>query len=212
LSAHHRLNREITDLGDARAIPAGKPDYVASFRIRKPVDMGATTTGVIWHDVPNRGGDVAFPPTPSRGDMQLLSGWQGDNAGGTRVPAGPTAFRHRLRRRPAFANHYVKTPVLVGTSGRIVGRIINRSGLNGGPLNVMATRSPTSRPTRPRTRVTAHPHLNENLSTARSPSAPPSEHRLEYCGGGTFDAPTPVTALPVNVCLKGGFDRPSSTS
>jgi hypothetical protein len=28
----------------------------------------------------------------------------------------------------------------------------------------------------------------------------------KYCGGGTFDAPTPVTALPVRVCLRGGFD------
>src|SRR5206468_193285 len=28
----------------------------------------------------------------------------------------------------------------------------------------------------------------------------------KYCGGGTFVAPLPVTTLPVQVCLKDGFD------
>jgi len=207
LSAHHPLNREITDLGDAPRNSRGKAEYVASFRIRKPVDM-ATTSGVIWHDVPNRGGDVGFPADSfAAGDMQLLSGWQGDNAGGTRVPAGADCIPGTGCAAPAFANHYVKTPVLVGTSGRIVGRIINRSGLNGGPLNVMGNPIPyfPADPTK-NTGDTLTTHLNETINGKITVGATIPNTDWKYCGGGTFDAPTPVTALPVNVCLKGGFD------
>jgi hypothetical protein len=207
LSPHHPLNREITDLDLAPHNSRGKAEYIASFRIRKPVDL-ATASGVIWHDVPNRGGDVAFPADSfASGDMQLLSGWQGDNAGGTRVPAGADCIPGTGCAAPAFANHYVKTPVVVGTTGRIVGRIINRSGLNGAPLNVMGNPIPYFPvDSTKNTGDTLTTHLNETINGKITVGATIPNTDWKYCGGGTFDAPTAVTVLPVNVCLKGGFD------
>ena len=46
LNPRHPLNREITDLDRAPRNAHGKAEYIASFRIRKPVDLG-TASGVI---------------------------------------------------------------------------------------------------------------------------------------------------------------------
>ena len=64
----------------------------------------------MWHDVPNRGGDVGFPADSfAANDVQLLSGWQGDNAGGTSVPANVSCLPPYSRRAPpAFRHHYVQ--------------------------------------------------------------------------------------------------------
>jgi len=207
LSPHHPLNREITDLDSAPRNSHGKAEYIASFRIRKPVDL-STASGLMWHDVPNRGGDVALPADSfAARDLQLLSGWQGDNAGGTKVPANVDCLAGGGCTAPVFANHYVKTPVLVGTTGRILGRIINRSGLAAAPLNVMGNPIPyfPVDPTK-NTGDTLTTHLAETINGKITVGAVVPNSDWKYCGGGTFDAPTPVTALPVNVCLKGGFD------
>jgi len=37
----------------------GKVEYIASFFIVKPVDM-AQASGIMWHDVPNRGGRITI--------------------------------------------------------------------------------------------------------------------------------------------------------
>src|SRR6267378_5755790 len=72
-------------------------EYIASFVIRKPTSGNASmVSGMMWHDVPNRGGNVAFTADLyAAGDVHLLSGWQGDNAGATTLPANvdclPTA-------------------------------------------------------------------------------------------------------------------------
>lgn len=207
LNPFHPQNREITDLAQAPRNSHGRVEYIASFRIRKPVDLGASS-GLMWHDVPNRGGDVAFPADSfAAGDMQLLSGWQGDNAGGTRLPANVDCLPGAGCTAPAFSNHYVKTPVLVGTTGSILGRIINRSGLNGAPLNVMGNPIPYF-PADPANNAgdTLTTHLGETINGKITVGAVIPNSDWKYCGGGTFDAPTPVTVLPVNVCLKGGFD------
>src|SRR5712691_2411529 len=121
-----------------------KAEYIASFVIRKPTLQNiGVASGLMWHDVPNRGGNVAFTADLfAAGDAHLLSGWQGDNAGATAVPANvdclPTAVPACTA--PVFTNHYVKAPVLRGVTGKIFGRIINRSGPNSQPLNVMGNR------------------------------------------------------------------------
>jgi len=207
LNPRHPLNREITDLERAPRNSRGKVEYIASFRIRKPVDLN-TTSGLMWHDVPNRGGDVGLNTDSfAAGDMQLLSGWQGDNAGGTKVPANVDCLPGTGCTAPVFANHYVKTPVLVGTTGRIIGRIINRSGLPAEPLNVMGNPIPYF-PANPANNAgdTLTTHLAETINGHITVGSVIPNSDWKYCGGGTFDAPTPVTALPVNVCLKGGFD------
>src|SRR3954466_23760 len=49
---HH--NKLITDLANAPRVN-GKVHYVASFMIVKPVNL-SLASGLMWHDVPNRGG------------------------------------------------------------------------------------------------------------------------------------------------------------
>ena len=80
-------NRLITDITNPLARDAsGKVTYVASFQLRKPKDM-TTASGVMWHDVPNRGGNVAFPADSfAANDVQLLSAFLVDLHLGTRRP------------------------------------------------------------------------------------------------------------------------------
>ena len=202
-------NALITDIEKAPKNANGKVEYIASFRIRKPTDM-RTASGVMWHDVPNRGGNVAFPADSfAANDMHLLSGWQGDNAGATRLPAnvdckppyvGPCAA-------PVLANHYVKTPVLNGVTGQIVGRIVNRSGLNAQPLNVMGNPIPYFPvDVNSNAGATLVTHLHETVNGVITLGETIPNSDWKFCGGGTFAAPMPVTALPVNVCMKNGFD------
>src|SRR5207244_11801015 len=142
-------NAIITDIDNPLALTNGKAQYIASFVLRKPKDM-SLASGVMWHDVPNRGGDVGFPADSYAAfDVQLLSGWQGDNGGATAVPGNVSCIPPYVApcsapvfANPANPNHFVKTPVLTGVTGHILGRIINRSGLNGAPLNVMGNPIP----------------------------------------------------------------------
>jgi hypothetical protein len=225
LDPRHPANAEITDLARAPRNARGRVEYVASFRIRKPLDM-ATASGVMWHDVPNRGGDVAFNPDLfAAGDLHLLSGWQGDNAGAsnaspaTRVPANADCIPGTGCTPPVFTNHYVKTPVLVGTTGMIFGRIINRSGLNAAPLNVMGNPIPyfpVDWTKNAGDKLSTHLSETINGTITEGPTIPNSDWK--YCGASipatattpaipsTFDSPQPVTVLPVHVCVKDGFD------
>src|SRR6185295_16728926 len=106
----------------------------------EPVDM-TKSSGLMWHDVPNRGGRVTISSDlRAQGDIGISSGWQGDNSGSgaTAVPAtasSPTPVA-------PSNNEWVKTPVPAGVTGTIFGRIINRSGLNAAPLNVMGNPIP----------------------------------------------------------------------
>jgi hypothetical protein len=54
----------------------GKAHYVASFVIRKPKDM-SRASGLMWHEVPNRGNVYATAPEEfAFGDIMLASAWQ----------------------------------------------------------------------------------------------------------------------------------------
>ena len=58
----------------------GKVRYVTSFVITKPVDM-RKASGLMWHDVPNRGRPVLLDARERAfGDIGLASAWQGDNS------------------------------------------------------------------------------------------------------------------------------------
>ncbi len=132
-------NALITDIGLAPKKANGNVEYIASFFIVKPVDM-SQASGVMWHDVPNRGGRITITADlRNLHDVGLSSGWQGDNAGATAVPANAAD----IPGTPPFGtNEWVKVPVLTGVTGRIFGRIINRSGLGAQPLNVMGNPIP----------------------------------------------------------------------
>src|SRR4026209_202928 len=133
-------NTLITDINLAPRNANGKVEYTASFFIVKPVDM-SKSSGLMWHDVPNRGGRITISSDlRTQGDIGLSSAWQGDNAGAnaTAVPANASS---QAPVTPSN-NEWVKTPVLNGVTGQILGRIVNRSGLTPAPLNVMGNPIP----------------------------------------------------------------------
>ena len=214
-------NALLTDIDLAPKNLNGKVEYIASFLIRKPKDM-SSTSGLMWHDVPNRGGNVAFSNDLfAAKDVHLLSGWQGDNAGATRLPAnvdclppyaapcGPAqVFPPPTPNNPnPVPSHWVKTPVLTGVTGRIVGRIINRSGLEAQPLNVMGNPIPYfPADVNDNSGDTLTMILHETITGVVTAGDTVPNSDWKYCGGGTFDAPAPVAALPVRLCLKDGFD------
>ncbi len=210
LDPNHPGNALITDLRLAKPNASGNVEYVASWRIRKPKDM-SISSGVMWHDVPNRGGNVAFNPDLfANRDLHLLSGWQGDNAGNTRVPANVDCLPPYVApcAAPAFANHYVKTPVLTGVTGKILGRIVNRSGMNGQPLNVMGNPIPywpVDLSNNAAATLTTVLHETIDGKVTYGPVVPNADWK--FCApGSTFAAPLTPTALPVGVCLREGFD------
>src|SRR5881296_1611594 len=203
------LNALITDIELAPTNRDGKVTYIASFVIRKPKVM-STASGLMWHDVPNRGGNVAFNADLfAAGDVHLLSGWQGDNAGATRVPADADCLPETVPActAPALTNHWVKTPVLTGVTGRIFGRIINRRDVGAQPLNVMGNPIPYF-PVDPSTNsgATLTIHTKETINGVVTEAGMVPNGDWKFCGGGTFAAPLPVTTLPVQLCLNNGFD------
>src|SRR5207253_1442577 len=133
-------NLLITDIAQAPRNPTtGKVEYVTSFFLVKPIHL-TNASGLMWHDVPNRGGRITISSDlRAQGDIGLSSGWQGDNAGATAtlVPANWNATGPVT----PSSNEWVRTPVLAGVTGRLVARIVNRSGTNAA-LNVMGNPIP----------------------------------------------------------------------
>jgi len=196
------LNTLITDIDLAPRVN-GKVGYIATFFIVKPVDL-SRASGLMWHDVPNRGGRITITPDlRNLHDVGLSSGWQGDNAGATAVPA----IASTLTPVPPSSNEWVKVPVLTGVTGQIVGRIINRSGLGAQPLNVMGNPIPYFPANSSNNAgATLTTHLHETIDGIITEGSTVPNSDWKFCGGGTFLAPTPVTTLPVRLCLKDGFD------
>jgi hypothetical protein len=197
-------NALITDIALAPRNPHGKVEYIASFFIVRPVDL-SQASGIMWHDVPNRGGRITITADlRNLHDVGLSSGWQGDDAGATAVP--PNAAD--IPGTPPFGtNEWVKVPALSGVTGQIFGRIINRSGLGAQPLNVMGNPIPYF-PVNPVSNAgaTLTTHLHETINGIVTVGATVPNSDWKFCGGGTFASPTPVTTLPVRLCLKDGFD------
>lgn len=210
VDAHNAL---ITDLSNPLALDArGKATYVAAFVLRKPKDM-TQSSGVVWHDVPNRGGDVAFPADSfAARDVQLVSAWQGDNAGNTSVPAHADCLPPYGGgcAAPAFAHFYVKVPVLAGVTGKVLARIVNRSGPAAAPLDVMGNPVPYFPADANDNRGdTLEIHTHETVDGRIDAGGTVGNADWRFCGtaaGSTFADPAPLTALPVGVCLRNGFD------
>ena len=113
---------------------------MTSFSIVKPADNN-NISGILWHDVPNRGGRIIINVAErSLGDVGLSSGWQGDNAGATAVPAyasSTSPVTHGL-----VTNEWVKTPVAAGTTGFTWAESSTAAALASQPLNVMGNPIP----------------------------------------------------------------------
>jgi hypothetical protein len=122
LDHRHRI---INDIDLAPKNSRGNVEYEATFFLVKPIDM-SKASGLLWQDVPNRGGRVTISTDLRRnGDVGLSSGWQGDNSGGTA--------------HGAPGRDYAVVPIaknLDGSSitGPVMGRILNASGPNSSPI------------------------------------------------------------------------------
>jgi len=174
--------------------------YVATFLLLKPVD-DKQSSGLMWHDVPNRG--RVFPmarPEREAGDVVLASAWQGDNAGATVVR--PTASVAGMQ--------WLQLPVARGpggapVTGRVMGRIVNRSGPDSQPLLVQTNPVPyvpMTLDTREATLVTRGGET-QNGEVIDERVVPPTDWAWARC-----DAKNPFPGTPdaTQVCLKAGFD------
>src|SRR5216110_3182144 len=204
------LNTLITDIDRAPRVN-GKVGYIATFFIVKPLDL-SRTSGLMWHDVPNRGGRITISPDLRNShDVGLSSGWQGDNAGATVVPANAST----LSPVTPSSNEWVKTPVLAGTTGQILGRIINRPNVSNDPTTSNPTNQPLNVMGNPipyfpanssdNTGATLKVHLKETLTgvVTEGETIPNGDWKFCYGTGATFASPGSPTSLPARVCLNG---------
>ena len=216
-------NAIITDINLGKDAD-GKVRYVTSFFIVKPVDL-AQASGFMWHDVPNRGGRITIVAAERNlGDIGLSSGWQSDNAGaagpGSATTVPPNASS--LDPQPTLANNeWVLVPVAKNADGSTItgfvqGRIINRSGPNSQPLNVMGNPIPYLPATLDTTQATLRTRRYESIDghIVEGAAIAPADWAFAHCDathpfpGVPQDldhAHLPGT-LPVHVCLRNGFD------
>ena len=178
----------------------GKVRYVASFVILKPVDA-SKASGLMWHDVPNRGRVFAFAPQERAfGDIMLASAWQGDNAGATAVR--PTASVNGMQ--------FLQLPVARGpngapVTGEVFARIVNRAGPGSQPLLVQTNPvpyRPQSLDTR-QAKLVSRAGENQKGEVTEEVTVPATDWAWARCDASH---PFPGTPDATQVCLKNGFD------
>jgi len=203
-------NQIITDVQLGRDAD-GKVRYEATFVVTKPVDLN-NASGFMWHDVPNRAGAITIVAAERNlGDIGLASAWQADNAGATAIPAN----------HATGTNHWVAVPMAKnpdGTlvTGNVLGRIVNRSGPNSQPLNVMSNPIPYLPATLDTTQATLTTHTHETYTgvVTDGPTIPSADWAFSHCDATTPFPGTPDNIdtaalpgnLPVHICLRNGFD------
>jgi len=188
----------------------GKVRYETSFTLTKPVDM-SQASGFMWHDVPNRGGAIIIAAVERNlGDVGLTSGWQADNAGATAVPTDHTTG----------SNHWVAAPMARDNgqlvTGTVLARIVNRSGSDSQPLNVMGNPMPYLPATLDTTQAVLVTHTKETVNGQITVGSvvPSSDWAFAHCSASNPFPGTPddnneanlPSNLPIHVCLKNGFD------
>ena len=178
----------------------GKVRYVASFVIYKPVDP-SKASGLMWHDVPNRGRVFAFAPQESaQGDIMLASAWQGDNSGATTV-----------RPKASVAGmQFLQVPVARGpggalVTGQVLGRIVNRAGPASQALLVQTNPVPYQPVTLDTSQSKLVSRGGENMrgDVVDEVTIAPADWAWARCDAGN---PFPGTPDKTQICLKNGFD------
>ena len=186
-----RRNRIIQDLALTPRNARGRVEYVATFALAAPVDMGKAS-GVLVYGVVNRGNGA---PTPSpEGHVMLVSGWQGDL-------------------EPTAANQTITVPIAKQRDGSsITGQVLTRF------VNVAA--GTTTLPLRLGSigaGVPAYPPASldqpgASLISAATESARGVKtgvvaiSRSDWAFADCRTTPFPGVPDPTRVCLKGGFD------
>ncbi len=194
------VNAIIQDIDLARD-KDGKVRYVASFVLYKPVNP-RQTSGLMWHDVPNRGGvlPMAVQETEA-GDVMLASAWQGDNAGGTTVRRTASVAGGQFLQVPVARN-----PDGSPVTGKVLGRIVNRTGKNSQALVVQSSPipyKPVSLDTRQSTLVSRGGETMDGKAIDEVAIAP-GDWAWAKCNESL---PFPGSPDPTQICLKHGFDR-----
>ena len=178
----------------------GKVRYVASFVIYKPIDP-AKASGMLWHDVPNRGRVFPFAPQERAfGDIMLASAWQGDNAGATAVRSKASVNGLQFLQVPV-ARGPDGTPV----TGDVFGRIVNRSGPASQPLLVQTNPvpyKPISLDTR-EAKLVSRGGETQRGDVIDEVVIPSSDWAWARCDA---NHPFPGTPDATQICLKSGFD------
>ena len=178
----------------------GKIRYVASFVIHKPVNM-TQASGLMWHDVPNRGRVFPFAPQESAlGDVMLASAWQGDNSGATAVQPKASSAGLQFLQLPV-----ARGPGGAAITGEVLGRIVNRSGP--GSQGLLVQTNPV--PYRPVSLDTTQSKLvsrggeNQRGDVTDEVIIPATDWAWAKCDAAS---PFPGTPDPTQICLKQGFD------
>ncbi|HEY1394715.1 alpha/beta hydrolase domain-containing protein [Roseateles sp.] len=203
-------NAVITDL-KLGADPDGLVRYETNWVLTRPVGR-RRSSGFLWHDVPNRGGEVRLQSGElAAGDIGLRSGWQADNAGSTGVPrTRPEAARH----------HFVRAPLArvdgKPVTGTVMARIINRSGPDSQPLMVQGNPMPYLPVSLDTTGTTLTVHTKETVDgrITTAGTVDPKDWSFARCDRGQPFPGTPIdidpshapSNLPIHVCLRGGFE------
>jgi hypothetical protein len=197
-------NRIVQDI-ELGADLDGRLRYVASFVLTRPTDP-AQASGLMFHDVPNRGSPIGVPLAERHfGDINLASAWQGDNAAlnasnGTAVRATMTVGGRHFLRLPV-ARNADGSPV----TGLVFGRIINRSGPDSQPLIVQTNPvpyPPATLDTRQARLVTRTGELQDGTPIGEA-VVPPTDWAWARCSASN---PYPGTPDPAQICVKGGYD------
>jgi len=205
LDPNDPLNAIIQDI-QLGADASGKVHYVATFVLTMPSDL-AKASGLMWHDVPNRGTSIQIGALEhSFGDIGLASAWQGDNAGidannGTTVRATMMVGDRHWLQVPIAHNPDGST-----VTGQVLARIVNRGGMNGQPLLVQTNPVPYMPATLDSAQATLVSRDGETMDGVAIGEKHIESPDWKFCGGGTFADPQPLTSLPVQICLRTGFD------
>jgi hypothetical protein len=178
----------------------GKVRYVASFVLYKPIDP-KQASGMLWHDVPNRGRVFPFAPQEQAfGDILLASAWQGDNSGATAVRPNASVKGMQFLQVPV-----ARLATGEAVTGQVFGRIVNRSGMSSQPLLVQTNPvpyKPASLDTKQATLVSRGGETMQGMAIDEI-SVPASDWAWAKCDDKT---PFPGTPDAAQICLKTGFD------
>lgn len=194
------LNAIITDIELAKD-PDGLVRYETTFVITKPKGMGQAS-GLLWHDVPNRGNQIAIGAAEREfGDLGLASAWQGDNAGNTAIRA-TMGFAAEER-------HWLRVPTARNSDGSdvtglVFGRIVNRSGTGSQRLIVQSNPVPYMPLTTDTTQSRLVSRADETMEgVVTGETVIPSS---DWSWGPCADEQPPPTEPGPRICLKYGFD------
>jgi hypothetical protein len=195
LDPAHPLNAIIQDIELAPKNKAGNVEYMATFFLVKPIDM-SKRSGLMWHDVPNRGGRITISTDlRAGGDVGLSSGWQGDNSGATAYGSPGREY---------VVVPAVKNPNGAPVTGRVMGRILNASGTDSQPIIVHSNPIPY-KPATPNTRqATLVSRVHETIEgvVTGETTIPSTDWAWARC-----DAKHPFPGIRdlTQICVKGGF-------